>query len=132
MATAARPLQRAVYQQLVGDPVLTARAGVYDEVPETARYPHVVIREITETPLDSHDRQGLRADVHLSIWSRYRGFTECAEVLELVDGLLDRVPLVVPGWADVSIAHDFHAFLRDPNPDLRHCPIRYRVWLSQE
>lgn len=59
MATAAWPLQQAVYQRLIADPDLTAMCGVYDEVPEPAPYPHVSMGEVIEEPDDTHDNQGL-------------------------------------------------------------------------
>lgn len=132
MATAAWPLQVAMFTRLSGDTELTAMAGVFDEVPEPAPYPHVAFGTFVETPMDSHDQQGLRVDATLHIWSKYRGYAECAEILGHLDRLLDRQPLTVEGFTKVSVARDWHQFLRDPDPDIRHCPVRFRVWLAKE
>jgi hypothetical protein len=132
VATAAWPLQVAIYTRLTGDAELGATAGVFDEVPESAPYPHVAFGTFVETPMDAHDQQGLQVDVTLHIWSKYRGYAECAEILGHLDRLLDRQPLVVEGFTKVSVARDWHQFLRDPDPDIRHCPVRFRVWLAKE
>lgn len=133
MATAAWPLQVAIVGKLDGDEKLAALvSGVYDEPPEKAQHPYITVGNITEVPDDAHDRQGLNATVTLHIWSRYRGFKEALEVLGHLDRVLDRQPIVVPGWTNVSIAREWHDTMRDPDPEIRHIPVRYRVWLEQE
>ncbi|WP_435107352.1 DUF3168 domain-containing protein [Nocardiopsis synnemataformans] len=132
MAVAAWPLQQAIYQRLVADPDLTAMCGVYDEAPEPAPYPHITVGEVIEEPMDTHDAQGLDVGFILHIWSKYRGYAEAARILAHVDRLLDRQPLAVAGFHVISIFREHHRMLRDPDPDIRHCPVRYRVWLSKE
>ncbi|MBO2530969.1 MAG: DUF3168 domain-containing protein [Thermobifida sp.] len=132
MAAAAWPLQQAVYQRLIADPDLTAMCGVYDEVPEPAPYPHVSVGEVVEEPDDTHDNQGLSVAFVLHIWSKYRGFGEVGRVLAHLDRLLDRQPLAVPGFEVVAFFREHHRVVRDPDPTIRHCPVRYRVWLNKE
>jgi hypothetical protein len=31
----------------------------------------------------------------------------------------------------VSVAHQQHTELRDPDPDIRHINVSYRVWLTK-
>jgi hypothetical protein len=132
VTTAALPLQRAIYARLAGDEDLTALVGVYDEVPEGAAYPYVVLGDTVETPDEEHGRGGLVVMHTLHIWSKYRGFTEALNILGHVNRLLHRQPLTVAGFTDVSIAHDYSATLRDPDPQIRHVPARYRAWLTEE
>lgn len=132
MATAAWPLQQAVYTRLSADGPLTALAGIYDEVPENAPYPHVAVGEVIEEPQDAHDGQGLTVALVLHIWSRYQGYAECMQILAHLDRLLDRRPLTVAGYTDVTVFREHSRMMRDPDPRLRHCPVRYRVWLSKE
>ncbi|WP_017601650.1 DUF3168 domain-containing protein [Nocardiopsis lucentensis] len=132
MASAAWPLQQAIYQRLAGDTELTAITGVHDEVPEAATYPHVLIGEVVEEPDDSHDNQGLTVAFVLHIWSKYRGYGEIGRILAHLDRLLDRRPLTVDGFELVAIFREHHRMLRDPDPTIRHCPVRYRVWLNKE
>ncbi|HZX38446.1 MAG TPA: DUF3168 domain-containing protein [Streptomyces sp.] len=132
MTAALWPLQQAVYTKLTGHaPLMALVSGVYDEVPETAVHPYVSLGSITETADDAHNQRGLEASVVLHVWSKYRGFKEAAGILAQLDAALDRQPLTVAGFRDVSIAHQQHTELRDPDPDIRHINVSYRVWLTK-
>jgi hypothetical protein len=132
VTAAAWPLQQAVYAKLTGHaPLMALVTGVYDEVPETAVHPYVSIGSITELVDDAHNQRGLETSVVLHIWSKYRGFKEAATILTQLDAALDRQPLTVAGFTDVSIAHTQHTQVRDPDPDIRHINVSYRVWLTK-
>lgn len=131
MATALWPLQQAVYGKLTADSTLMGLVtGVFDEVPEDQAFPYVTLGSITELADDAHDRQGLTAQVVLHIWSKYRGYQEAAQILTAVDQVLDRKPLVVDGFTDISIAQAQHQSMRDTDPTLRHINVMYRVWMT--
>ncbi|GGV13577.1 DUF3168 domain-containing protein [Streptomyces spectabilis] len=132
MTSALWPLQTAVYAKLTGHvPLMALVSGVYDEVPEQAAHPYVSLGSITESVDDAHNQRGLEAAVVLHVWSKYRGFREAAAILAALDAALDRQPLTVSGYRDVSIAHDQHQQLRDPDPQIRHINVSYRVWLTK-
>lgn len=132
MTAALWPLQQAVVQKLRAHASLTALvSGVYDEVPEQVAHPYVSLGSITENVDDAHNQRGLEASVVLHVWSKYRGFKEAAGILTELDAALDRQPLAVAGFRDVSIAHQQHTELRDPDPDIRHINVSYRVWLTK-
>ncbi|MGW3724835.1 DUF3168 domain-containing protein [Streptomyces sp. NPDC000851] len=133
MATALRPLQTAVFQKLTASADLMARvSGVYDQVPEPAPFPYVSFGSITETVDDAHDRQGLDVALVLHVWSKYPGNAEAADIFAAVDAALDRQPLAVAGWTDVTIKHEDHEFLRDPDPAIRHVNATYRVRITRQ
>lgn len=132
MSTALWPLQVAIVQALRADATLTGLiTAVHDEVPEPAPFPYVSLGSVTEQPDDNHGQRGIAAAVVLHIWSTYRGNRECAQILAALDALLDRRALTVPGWKDISVAHQQAEFLRDPDPDIRHVNVRYRVWMTK-
>ncbi|MVO87931.1 DUF3168 domain-containing protein [Streptomyces sp. p1417] len=132
MTSALWPLQTALYAKLTGHgPLMALVSGVYDEVPEQAAHPYVSFGSITETADDAHNQRGLEVAVVLHVWSKYRGFREAAAVLTALDVALDRQPLTVTGYRDVSIAHTQHTEVRDPDPDIRHVNVSYRVWLTR-
>jgi hypothetical protein len=132
MTAALWPLQQAVYAKLTGHaPLMALVSGVYDEVPEQVAHPYVSLGSITENVEDAHNQRGLEASVVLHVWSKYRGFKEAAGILAALDAALDRQPLTVAGFRDVSIAHQQHTELRDPDPDIRHINVSYRVWLTK-
>ncbi|MGW4641807.1 DUF3168 domain-containing protein [Sphaerisporangium sp. NPDC004334] len=125
-------VQRAVYARLAGDADLGALiAGVFDEVPEAKDNPYVAFAEITEKPMDTHDRKGWEVLVTLNVWSAYRGFGQSAQILGHLDRLLDRVELEVDGWELVSIARVANGVRRVADPNLRQGQARYRVWLTE-
>ncbi|MFM9629515.1 DUF3168 domain-containing protein [Streptomyces galilaeus] len=132
MATALRPVQTAVYQKLTGSTALMALvSGVFDEVPEPAPYPYVSFGSILEYPDDAHDRQGLDVLVTLHVWSKALGNAQAADIFAALDDALDRVPLSVAGFTDVSIKHTQHQSIKDPDPDVRHINATYRVRLTR-
>lgn len=133
MTVAAWPLQQAIYSKLTADAPLSALvSGVFDEVPENQTFPYVSIGSITEVQSDSHSQRGLAVDVVLHVWSTYRGNKQAADIVAALDTVLDRQPLTVAGYRDVSIAHARHQSLRDPDPQIRHINVAYRVWLTKE
>ncbi|WP_431772181.1 DUF3168 domain-containing protein [Streptomyces cucumeris] len=133
MTTALWPLQQAIYAALTGDSALMALvAGVHDEVDEQADYPYVSIGSFTELPEDAHNQRGLSTNAVLHIWSKYQGFKEAAQILAAMDAVLDRRPLNVAGFTDVSIAAAQVQELRDPDPEIRHINVSYRVWMTKE
>lgn len=132
MTTGVWELHTAVHTRLTGDDTLTGMVnGVFDEVPETVTMPYVTLGMTQEVPDDGHDRQGLETTLTVNIWSRYRGYKEAAEILRELDRLLDRAPLAVDGFTDVSIANTNHQFMRDPDPEVRHAVVTYRVWMTE-
>lgn len=133
MSTALWPLQEALFTRARAAPPLTALvSGIWDEAPEGSAYPYVTLGSLTALAEDSHSQRGLAVAVVWHIWSNYRGTKEAALILAALDDVFDRQPLAVTGWTDVSIAHEQHQTVRDPDPDTRHINVRYRVWMTKE
>ncbi|MEV6450917.1 DUF3168 domain-containing protein [Streptomyces anulatus] len=133
MTTSQWPLQEAVYAKLTADTAFMALVkGLFDEVPETVAHPYVSFGSATEVVDDAHNQRGLAVNLVLHIWSKYRGIKEAAAILAALDAVLDRQPLTVAGFRDVSVAHQQHQHVRDPDPDIRHINVAYRVWLTKE
>lgn len=128
MATARWPLQQAIYAKLSA----MSLAPVLDDVPDSQPYPYVSFGAILEDPADAHNQRGIDALVSLHVWSKAEGYREADAIFAELDALLDRQPLVVTGWTDVSIALDDSSAVRDPDPNIRHISARYRVWLTKE
>lgn len=132
MATALRPVQSAIFVKLAASSSLTPLvSGVYDEVPEPAPYPYVSFGSIQEFASDAHDRQGLEVLVTIHVWSEAPGMGEAYDIFAAVDAALDRVPLTLAGFTDVSIKHDQHQAVKDPDPSVRHINAQYRVRLTR-
>lgn len=125
------PVQAAVYAVLAADGELAGR--VFDDVPENAVLPYVVVGESIETPDNYHGGFGRQTVEILHIWSDYRGMTEATTLVSRVVALLDHKPLTVPGRAHISTRFEFTQTLKDPDrPELRHVPVRFRIETETE
>ena len=125
-------IQVAVRNALLADTDITdVVTGVYDHVPETAGFPYITVGEATETSDNTHNTFGHQTTVTLHIWTRQRGHKQGLELLQSVKAALDRQPLTVDGRHTVLIRHEFTQTLRDPDPEVRHIPARFRV-ITQE
>ncbi|MEU7617187.1 DUF3168 domain-containing protein [Micromonospora rifamycinica] len=132
----ARPLQVALYTALRGSTAITGLLGdrVYDHVPEPAEHPYLVIGEAVEEPDNVHGGFGRQADITLHLWDVAEGFTGPTEVVDALVELLDhqRDALDIAGHRVVSIRFLDARTLRDPDPRIRHVPVRFRVNTQQE
>lgn len=126
------PIQGAVYDVLSGDATLAGLVeGVFDEVPEGTPYPYVTIGEALEQPDNSHDRFGRQTVLTLHVWTDTRGFSKATEITSRLVALLDHQPLTITGHHHVVTRYEFAQTLRDPEPHVRHIPIRFRVLTEQ-
>ncbi len=89
-------VQRAAYQLLTADSVITSLAGVYDQVPENRVFPYVVVGDVTDRPMDSFSSLGRLAILTISAWSQYPGFAHAFTLASQIIIDLDRVTL--PGF----------------------------------
>jgi hypothetical protein len=126
------PLQVAMYQRMVGDPDLSSRVtGIFDEVPEGQQKPYVVLGEAFETPRNNHGQFGRTTVASLHIWSSHAGFSEALNIQNSIMELFDHQPLTVDGQHVVAVRYEFSQTLRDPDPDIRHVVLRFRVTTEQ-
>ncbi|WP_229713972.1 DUF3168 domain-containing protein [Streptomyces fuscichromogenes] len=127
-------VQRAFYTRMAASTELMALVtGVWDQVPEGAQYPYVVLGEATETPDNAHAVIGRSTSTMLHIWSQHDGYAEALQILGVIAELFDHQPLDVPGLHHVSTHYEFSQTLTDPEPpgDIRHIPVRFRTRTEQ-
>lgn len=125
-------IQTAVYGVLSGDATLGGMVtGVFDEVPEGTAFPYVTLGEDLEQPANSHDRFGRETVLTLHVWTRSRGSIEAKRIASRVIALLDHQPLTIVGHHHVATRYEFSQTLRDPEPHVRHVPIRFRIVTEQ-
>ena len=118
----------AVFQWLTADPALVALVapsptggpGIYDDVPQDAAFPHVVVGEPTEvkdhTLGGTAAAAGARVVVQTRVQSRYRGNKEATAILDAVRQRLDEAPLVVEGYRMAEVrAHEATHYYQDAN-----------------
>ncbi|MFE9737341.1 DUF3168 domain-containing protein [Streptomyces sp. NPDC006477] len=127
-------VQQAVYALLSTDTQLRAMTnGVWDNVPETTRFPYITLGEATEIPSNAHDRFGRDTTITLHVWTQSLGHSQGLEIGARVNFLLDHQPLAITGLAHVATLFEFSQTLTDPEPpgDVRHLVLRYRIRTEQ-
>lgn len=128
-------LQVGIYELLTGDALLVGLASVYDEVPEDAEHPYVVIGEMTATPDGAHGSRGRSTACVLHTWTRAPsnrpGNAIGARIAALLTGEHMALDAEVAGHTVWRVAHEFSQTLRDPEPGIRHRVDRFRVWTRE-
>lgn len=135
------PVAAALYARLAADEQLgdllgrtPDDVGVYDEwAPETALASYVVLGEFVETPDNALGEFGTNVVVTLHVWTRATSYVPGRAIAGRIKTLLDHQPLDVgPGLTVVAVRHEQTLNFRDPDPDLRHLPVRIRITIEQE
>jgi uncharacterized protein DUF3168 len=129
-------IQVGLYELFTGDVTLAALANVYDEVPEDAELPYVVIGEMTSTPDGAHGSHGRDTSIVLHTWteapSNRPGNQIGARLVALLARQAAALDAEVTGHKVWMIEHEFAQTLHDPQPGIRHRVDRFRVWTRQE
>lgn len=124
-------LQAQLYAALNG----TISASVYDNVQESASKPYVVIGEALGTPDYFHGGFGWDILLSIHVWTKSLGFKPAIAIANEIIALLDhqRDALDMPStWSIVSIRFVQFQTLRDPDPEIRHVPVQFRIVIHQE
>lgn len=135
------PLQRAIIARLRGDTVpavgLVALLGsptkIVDQPPEGDAKPYVRIGEHLSTPDNDLTSYGREVTETIHVWTKARGNLTGQDIAARIIELLDHQPasLAVAGHRVVSIRSEFDQALTDPDPEIRHHVLRFRVVTAQ-
>lgn len=134
-------LQQAEVALLKSDGPLTAllggRQAVFDQPPEGEAYPYVRVGDHVSTPDNTINGFGREIVETLHVWTRVRSNKPGQDIADRVTALLDHQvatlgALMRPlGHKLVSIRQEFDQALTDPDPELRHHVLRFRVQTAQ-
>lgn len=130
MSEAGWALQKAIYAALAADAALKALIGdpprLYDFAPSKAVFPHVAFGDARETKIPGAD-QLIEHDVRINIHSRYEGRREVKDIVTAILSAIDDVPLIVPGYALISLRATFSDVIHRREPDAWQGVIRFRA-----
>lgn len=129
--TALLEIQEAIYGLLSAN---LSTAGVYDFVPEDAPYPFVTIGEATEIPRNTHDNFGREVTVTIHVWTKgMLGFSATLSIANEIQQLLDHQQndFSLENHRVIAVRLDQVLTLRDPDPSIRHVPMRFRIVTEQ-
>lgn len=142
------PASLALYRRLSGDATLRGllgvavaapdtENGVYDSwAPEDAPDRYVTVSDLIETPYNTHGAWGADVVATLHVWTRgVRSWTPGLGIAARIKTLLDHQPLPLvdaPGLVVTAVRHEQTLTLGDPDPEVRHLPVRIRITIEQE
>lgn len=118
-------LQKAMYTTINNSDTISAE--VYDDVPENAEYPYIVIGDDTTSDNGTKDLGGMTATVTMHIWSQYRGRKEVKQIMERLHVLLHNQDISVEGADLINCRQEFTSTVLDADGITRHGIMRFRV-----
>lgn len=133
MGTAVLELQDALYSVLVNDTTLQqSGCAIYDEVPENAPFPFLLLSDGMETPLDMFSEMGRLSIFNVHVWSQAKGTSEMEMIFDRVDALFHHNPdlPVMPTYDLVYGQRDTISTMRDADGLTRHLVARYVFYVE--
>jgi len=129
-----------IYRQLcpsgTPDTVMTQYGlkAVYNfvDIPEGAEYPYLVIGDAQQLPYHSFGRRGAELLTTVHFWSKMHETGSMSAIVSRVIDLLEWRPLPMSVCHHVSTIHEQTLWLRDPNPEVTHVAIRFRITIEEE
>jgi len=104
---------------------------VYDDVPDNALAPYVVIGDDTFIEFDSDDISGFEATITIHSWSAYRGRKEVKELMGSIYNLLHRAEFTVTGYNLVGCDSEFSETFLESDGVTRHGVQRFRILIRE-
>lgn len=106
--------------------------SVYDDVPEGAAYPYVVMGEMTARDWSDKFEPGQEVYSTKHIWSKYKGKKEITEMGDAIVQALSKSPLdLAPNFRAVVDELDAHDLIIDIDGTTRHAILRHRYLIEE-
>jgi hypothetical protein len=115
-------IQAAIYQALS-----TLSYPVYDDVPQNAEFPYIVIGDDTSIPFDDDCNVGAESTITIHVWSTYPGRKEVKQIMDSVYNRLHRQNLPIAGGYSITLNAEYQDSFLDPDGTTRHGVIRFRL-----
>ncbi len=133
-----KALQGATVAKLRADTALVTLLGVatkvVDFVDERLAKPYVRVGEFLSIPDNDLGSFGRNITMTIHIWTEARGNATGQDIADRITAILDHQPgaLVLAGHRIVSIRQEFDQSLTDPDPEIRHHVLRFRILTAQQ
>lgn len=115
-------IQAAIYQALS-----TLSYPVYDDVPQGAAFPYIVIGDDTSIPFDDDCNVGAESTITIHVWSTCPGRKEVKQITDSVYNRLHRQNLPIAGGYTITLNAEHQDSFLDPDGVTRHGVIRFRL-----
>lgn len=134
--SAAWPLQKSVYAALAAAPVLQtylgAPARVFDEPPEDAAFPFLLVGEASERDIAATGGETSEHIFLLHAWSRGGGRKEAKLILAAAHAVLHDQMLAVEGHRLVNLRCAESSVVREDDGETYHGLARFRAVTEPE
>ena len=144
----ATPIQRAIVAILRADGTLAAllapakgvtppAPAVVDEPAEGQPKPYIRVGDHLSIPDHDHTSKGREVTETIHVWTQQRSNAQGQTIADRVTALLDHkvtefsAALAADGHRCVSIRQEFDQALKDPDPQIRHHVLRFRIQTVQ-
>lgn len=117
--------------------VTPATPAVVDEPPEGQAYPYIRVGDHLSIPDHDHTSAGREVTETLHVWTKERSSKPGQEIADRATAVLDHQvaafsALLEPhGHRCVTIRQEFDQALEDPDPQIRHHVLRFRIQTEQ-
>lgn len=130
--TSLKKIQQAIYNNLTGHaPLMAIINGVFDSVPTTTAAPFITTGDVTENNFNTFERSGRDVLYTLHIWSEHEGFSQCYDILSIVNGLLDYQIISISNYTLVYGRFETANTIRDPDGVTFHLVAQYRFVVQE-
>ena len=122
-------LQKAIYQILAASLPLASIVGarIYDEVPQGASFPYIVIGDDDLKPWDLDCKLGFEALITIHAFSRYKGRKEAKEIGAKIYDLLHNASIVTDNFTSAVCVSDMQTTIVEGDGVTRHLVARFRA-----
>lgn len=144
----ATPIQRAIVARLRADTTLAgllapavgvtpAVPAVVDQPAEGQSKPYIRVGDHLSIPDNCHTSMGREVTEAIHIWTKTRTNKDGQDIADAVTASLDHqvaafsALLEVDGHRCVTIRQEFDQALEDPDPQIRHHVLRFRIQTEQ-
>lgn len=127
-------VKSAVYKRLSEDPAIqSVVSGVYDHVDKHARFPYIVLGEMTGFPWDSKTSAGQEVTITIHTWSDYPGDEEILlKIHPLIFDAISREPIDVGENFAVMLARlEMEETIESPDGRARQGITRFRFRIME-
>jgi hypothetical protein len=129
-------LQVAAQTRLLGGSTLMGIiTGVFEQSPEGQTFPYITYGQHVDGPMYTFGHVNADGLFLLDIFSQQGSDDQCYQILAEVKLLLQTTPtnppLTLLDYGLAYINYDWSTILKEPDYDVRHMPVRFRVKASE-
>lgn len=121
-------VQKAVFEAFNNSP--GTDFTVYDDVPEDAEFPYIVIGETTTVPFRTKDSDGFEVSIIIHCWSRFDGREEVKQMMGQAYNVLHDSDLNVDGFDTCYCYWEFNEVFLESDGRTRHGIQRFNLTIS--